>query len=87
MDERLLEISALREEEDRAFYIEMARQKTPTPHGWDGVHCVDCEDEIPPSRRNSDLLGWFRCVQCQTDVEASDKKHPRFSFSRPQFSS
>lgn len=33
---------------------------------FDGVHCVECEDDIPPARLQ---LGKVRCVACQTLLE------------------
>ena len=34
---------------------------------FDGLHCVDCEEEIPPLR----LTQWrVRCVPCQEDADS-----------------
>jgi len=35
--------------------------------GFDGAHCVDCEDEIPTERLK---LGKVRCVNCQEILES-----------------
>ena len=45
------------------------------PPGWenfDGLHCVDCDIEIPDARRAALGLRAVRCVACQTLVE---KRH------------
>ncbi len=34
--------------------------------GFDGLHCVDCEEEIPAARL---ALHRVRCVECQTILE------------------
>lgn len=33
---------------------------------FDGEHCVDCADDIPPARLE---MGRVRCVTCQTILE------------------
>ncbi len=33
---------------------------------FDGVHCLDCDDEIPAARLK---LGKIRCVPCQSLLE------------------
>ena len=46
-------------------------KSAPEQHpGFDGLHCVDCEDEIPPLR----LAQWrVRCVECQATFEWETK--------------
>ncbi len=34
--------------------------------GFDGQHCVDCDDELPPLRL---AMKRVRCVMCQTLLE------------------
>lgn len=36
------------------------------PAGFDGKHCVECDDEIPAGRL---ALGRFNCVYCQAAKE------------------
>lgn len=35
--------------------------------GFDGAHCVDCEDDIPVERLK---IGKVRCVICQQELES-----------------
>jgi RNA polymerase-binding transcription factor DksA len=48
--------------------LEAAREKTrPQSHpNFDGEHCVDCADPIPPERL---AFGRVRCVACQEIIE------------------
>lgn len=50
-----------------------ARAKTaPETHpDFDGKHCVECGEEIPPGRL---ALGKVRCVECQTVIEKKAKQ-------------
>jgi len=41
---------------------------------FDGKHCVDCEEPIPPVRL---ALGRVRCVDCQSIIEFHNKMHAR----------
>lgn len=38
---------------------------------FDGLHCVECDIEIPKLRLDS---GRVRCVDCQTDIENESKR-------------
>jgi RNA polymerase-binding transcription factor DksA len=63
-----MEIAARAEEMWRESARRKAEQdgRVETPEEFDGVHCVDCEDEIPPQRLR---MGKARCVGCQTILE------------------
>mgnify|MGYP000961097129 CR=1 FL=1 len=37
---------------------------------FDGEHCIDCDESIPPARL---LLSKVRCVDCQNDLEQKNK--------------
>lgn len=39
---------------------------------FDGKHCVECGDKIPPARL---AMGRVRCVHCQTIVEYKNRFH------------
>lgn len=41
--------------------------------GFDGVHCLDCEDVIPAARR-AFSPGITRCITCQQDYELLKKR-------------
>jgi hypothetical protein len=41
---------------------------------FDGLHCVDCDDEIPALRL---ALRRVRCVHCQELLEEERKRHQR----------
>ena len=38
---------------------------------FDGMHCVDCGEELPPARL---VMGRVRCTGCQTEAEARGDK-------------
>lgn len=42
---------------------------------FDGKHCVECEEEIPPARL---AMGKVRCVVCQSDQEKRDRMFVKF---------
>lgn len=42
------------------------KSKPETHPDFDGVHCVDCDDDIPAGRL---VLGKVRCVYCQALLE------------------
>ncbi|OUV02514.1 MAG: hypothetical protein CBC42_06985 [Betaproteobacteria bacterium TMED82] len=71
----------LTDENDRASAIEtqfnedaleIARKKTlpETDPDFDGVHCIECEENIPAGRLK---LGKIRCIECQTVIEKQGK--------------
>lgn len=68
MDERFFEIAAAREQREREAGVAAASATTrPETHpDFDGVHCVDCEDDIHPLRL---AMGKVRCVLCQSAKE------------------
>lgn len=33
---------------------------------FDGIHCIECEDDIAPGRR---ALGYITCIRCQERKE------------------
>lgn len=41
------------------------------PNNFDGVHCIDCGDEIPEKRLK---IGAFRCIDCQLYFEKYKKR-------------
>ena len=53
-------------------YLDNARRRAIGKSGpefdarFDGAHCVECEDDIPPARLE---LGKVRCVECQAARE------------------
>jgi RNA polymerase-binding transcription factor DksA len=53
---------------------QQAKMLPETHPGFDGWHCVDCEEEIPAKR-----LGWgrVRCVGCQEFKERADRAMQR----------
>jgi hypothetical protein len=42
------------------------------PNGFDGIHCIECGDEIPLGRLK---LNKCNCVSCQEIQEKKDKHH------------
>jgi RNA polymerase-binding transcription factor DksA len=38
---------------------------------FDGIHCIDCDEEIPPKRL--EIVGVQRCIECQTIYEKKKK--------------
>jgi phage/conjugal plasmid C-4 type zinc finger TraR family protein len=58
---------AVNEQIEASIADELARlraQKRPT--GESLTHCAECEEEIPPARRQA-IAGVKLCVDCQTD--------------------
>lgn len=69
------------DEGDQAALIQMSENQqalakiqaklAPESHpDFDGVHCIDCEKEIPAARLG---MGKIRCVYCQSILEARSK--------------
>lgn len=56
-----------------AHLQDLARKaNAPQSHpDFDGVHCVDCDEELPKERLDS---GRVRCTTCQSDIEKRAKK-------------
>lgn len=53
--------------EDLAVIQHYSRPKEQAPAHFDGVHCSDCDEPIPPKR--IELTGSHRCVDCQGAAE------------------
>lgn len=77
MESETVFIGRIPDESDRASLIEaafteesieMARKAiAPETHPeFDGIHCVECGEEIPDVRLR---LGKVRCVECQREIE------------------
>lgn len=68
MDEWQFEMAARAEEAQRAAAQQRAQdaQRVETHPGFDGEHCVECEEAIPAQRLR---MGKVRCVECQTILE------------------
>lgn len=47
----------------------MGREQRET-EGFDGVHCIECEDKLIPQRL---AIGAIRCVSCQNDHDKREK--------------
>lgn len=64
MDEKFLELAAEYElaQRDEARR-RVAKLSAPEHHpDFDGLHCIECDDDIPDGRL---ALGKIRCVYCQ----------------------
>lgn len=68
MNEKELEMAEALEQAQRdASIARAAKLSAPEQHDeFDGVHCVECWEELPQAR-----LAWgrIRCVHCQTQLE------------------
>lgn len=53
--------------DDLAYIKHHTRARETPPASFDGIHCVDCDIEIPPKR--IELAAAFRCVACQERTE------------------
>lgn len=71
------------DETDQAQYLQLCEMaeitrriremNRPQTHpDFDGVHCIDCDIEIPPRRLA--ITGCIRCVDCQELVELKSKR-------------
>lgn len=58
---------------EQAMIQHQAKQlnKPETHSDFDGIHCVSCDIEIPKARLN---LQKIRCIDCQQDLENSNKR-------------
>lgn len=63
-----LEMANQREEEERAQgRARVTEALRPVEHpDFDGIHCVDCGDELPGVRL---AYKWVRCAICQAEIE------------------
>ncbi len=62
-------------QEQAAISFRAREMNRPETHpDFDGKHCVDCDDEIPPQRL---ALCRVRCVHCQKFLEEDRKRHQR----------
>ena len=58
--------------EQAAIHARAINLNKPEVHpDFDGTHCVECWDDIPPPRL---ALKKVRCVECQNDLEIKNKK-------------
>ena len=62
MSDKQFDRASDNEQRERDAAIATARRKAPVPDGFDGQHCTDCDDEIPPARLDT---GAHRCIDCQ----------------------
>jgi RNA polymerase-binding transcription factor DksA len=59
--------AALQERMNEAGLAEVRRAVAPEYHpDFDGKHCIDCGDDIPPKRLE---MRRIRCVGCQSRLE------------------
>lgn len=64
------DVQAYNEFYDRlAFNAQKARSAPESHPDFDGLHCLDCEAEVPAARL---ALGRIRCVDCQQHKERLD---------------
>jgi RNA polymerase-binding transcription factor DksA len=68
------ERATLIEEQFTDAAIEAVREKVqPESHpDFDGAHCVECEEPLPPTRL---ALGRIRCVACQAQREHEARRY------------
>lgn len=68
MDENHFEMAERLEQAQRDSAIKLAsKSAAPETHpDFDGIHCVDCDTDIPEGRLK---LGKVRCVDCQSHLE------------------
>lgn len=73
MDERLFELAAKAEQEQREIAARaVAEMNRPQAHpDFDGTHCVNCEDDIPHGRL---AMGKVYCTACQTELDIRAKR-------------
>lgn len=70
------ERATLIEEQFTDAAIEAVRERVqPESHpDFDGMHCVDCAEPLPPARL---ALGRVRCVVCQEQLERDARLYRR----------
>jgi phage/conjugal plasmid C-4 type zinc finger TraR family protein len=66
---------AVQEQIDATVKDAIKRVQSQLPHGPSLAHCVDCDADIPPARRQA-IPGVRLCVTCQEEV---DKETANFS--------
>lgn len=55
---------------DQAISNTVAKLKHEKHPLFDGVHCLECHDDMPEYRLS---IGRIRCVYCQTKIESKRK--------------
>ena len=58
----------------KALAKQQEKMAPETHPDFDGVHCIDCDTEIPPKRLEMKRI---RCVDCQTFLEEKEKRAKR----------
>ena len=53
----------------------LADHRRRLPTGTSRTNCIDCEEEIPPARREASP-GCTRCIDCQSDIETLTHRRP-----------
>lgn len=62
-------------QEQAAISLRARELNRPETHpDFDGVHCVECDIDMPPERL---ALRRIRCVDCQTFLEEEKKRRQR----------
>lgn len=72
MEENQLELADALAEAQRNAGIEQARRKMAEQHdpSFDGVHCIDCDEDIPEERLAAKRI---RCTRCESARERRNK--------------
>lgn len=73
MDERFHEMAARLEQEQREEAIHQAQAAM---SGSGSPYCEDCDEQIPPERRQAHPAAQ-RCIHCQNTFELLSKGHAR----------
>ena len=70
MEEKQIELAEHYVEQEREAAMSRTRAALAVTHpDFDGKHCIDCDDAIPPKR-----LAVMRCVRCATCQEIFERK-------------
>jgi phage/conjugal plasmid C-4 type zinc finger TraR family protein len=69
---------AVQDQIDASVEDAVKRARGEMPRGVSLTHCMDCEAEIPPARRDA-IHGVRRCVSCQALFDHSKSSHSGYN--------
>jgi phage/conjugal plasmid C-4 type zinc finger TraR family protein len=69
---------AVQEQIDASVASEVCRARSRLAQGESLLRCEDCDEEIPEARRRV-VPGVRRCIRCQEEADAHDRRHSLYN--------
>ena len=69
---------AVQEQIDISVEDAVEQVRSLLPQGDSLLHCEECDAEIPEARRNA-ILGVRLCINCQSEIETSQKNQNHYN--------